>query len=219
MEEKDKSMKKYKIDRLWNCCDEKVWLEALEEYWADFSLEQLRLERKIDYVQFRIIKGLSTEEFYDFLYNDFFVWKYTAKNRLATTRMNLEKYVKENRMNELEEVKKEIFELDFSDTVKSIKIVSKIRGLGVSGASAFLGVLVPEKFGAVDQFVVKSLLKINGLKEHEELVKMNPENLRVKDAAVAEKIMCTKAAELNEKFKTDFWTPRKIDMILWSIGR
>ena len=28
-----------------------------------------------------------------------------------------------------------------------------------------------------------------------------------------------KANELNQRFDTDFWTPRKIDMVLWSIGR
>ena len=40
----------------------------------------------------RIIKDYTVEEFYNFLHDEFFVWKYTAKNRLATTRMNLQKY-------------------------------------------------------------------------------------------------------------------------------
>ena len=219
MKNKNNDMQLYEIGYLWNCKDEKIWIKALDGYWENFSFEQMKLERKIDGMQVRIIKEYSVEEFYEFLYNEFFVWKYTAKNRLATTRMNLQKYVKENRMNELKEIKCDIFDLDFSDIAKSVKTVMKIRGLGTSGASAFLAVLLPEKFGTVDQFVVKSLLKINGLEEHDILSQTNPENLKLNDVIAVINIMRKKAAELNSCFDTDFWTPRKIDMILWSIGR
>lgn len=209
----------HEIGYLWHCRDETIWLKALDNYWNKFSLEQMRLEQKINSVQYRIVKDYSVEEFYCFLYEEFFVWKYTAKNRLATTRMNLQKYVNENRLHELEEIKREIFSSDFSDVSESLKTVMKIRGLGSSGASAFLAIMFPEKFGTVDQFVVKSLLKINGLGEYEVLSQMNPENLKIRDIVVVMKIMREKAVELNEAFNTDFWTPRKLDMILWSIGR
>lgn len=209
----------YGIGYLWNCKDEKIWIRALEGYWKNFSLEQMRLEQKINDIQYRIIKDYTVEEFYNFLHDEFFVWKYTAKNRLATTRMNLQKYVNENRMHELEEIKRDIFCSDFSNVAESVKTVMKIRGLGSSGASAFLAIMFPDKFGTVDQFVVKSLLKINGLEEHEVLSQMNPENLKIKDIVIVMEIMREKAAELNKSFNTDFWTPRKIDMILWSIGR
>ena len=48
---------------------------------------------------------------------------------------------------------------------------------------------------------------------------MNPEGLKIKDGIILVNIMKEKAAELNAKFNTDFWTPRKIDMILWAYGR
>ena len=48
---------------------------------------------------------------------------------------------------------------------------------------------------------------------------MNPENLKLSDAYELETIMRNKAKQLNEIFNTDFWTPRKIDQILWSIER
>lgn len=133
--------------------------------------------------------------------------------------MNLQKYKIENRMNELEEIKYDIFSSDFSDVSQSIKTVMKIRGLGSSGASAFLAIMFPDKFGTVDQFVVKSLLKVNGLEENKVLSQMNPENLKIKDIEFVMEIMREKAKELNKCFNTKFWTPRKIDMILWSIGR
>ena len=209
----------YEIGYLWNCKDEKIWIRALEGYWKNFSLEQMRLEQKINDIQYRIIKDYTVDEFYNFLHDEFFVWKYTAKNRLATTRMNLQKYKIENRMNELEEIKYDIFSSDFSDVSQSIKTVMKIRGLGSSGASAFLAIMFPDKFGTVDQFVVKSLLKVNGLEENKVLSQMNPENLKIKDIEFVMEIMREKAKELNKCFNTNFWTPRKIDMILWSIGR
>lgn len=209
----------YEIGYLWNCKDEKIWIRALEGYWKNFSLEQMRLEQKINDIQYRIIKDYTVEEFYNFLHDEFFVWKYTAKNRLATTHMNLQKYKIENRMNELEEIKYDIFSSDFSDVSQSIKTVMKIRGLGSSGASAFLAIMFPDKFGTVDQFVVKSLLKVDGLEENKVLSQMNPENLKIKDIVYVMKIMREKAKELNKCFNTNFWTPRKIDMVLWSIGR
>ena len=179
----------YEIGYLWNCKDEKIWIRALEGYWKNFSLEQMRLEQKINDIQYRIIKDYTVEEFYNFLHDEFFVWKYTAKNRLATTRMNLQKYKIENRMNELEEIKYDIFSSDFSDVSQSIKTVMKIRGLGSSGASAFLAIMFPDKFGTVDQFVVKSLLKVNGLEENKVLSQMNPENLKIKDIEFVMEIM------------------------------
>ena len=48
---------------------------------------------------------------------------------------------------------------------------------------------------------------------------MNPESLTNNDGVILVEIMREKAEELNRNFNTDFWTPRKIDMILWSFGR
>ena len=46
-----------------------------------------------------------------------------------------------------------------------------------------------------------------------------PESLKIKDGIMLIEIMKEKAKELNKRFHTDFWTPRKIDMVLWSFGR
>ena len=94
----------YEIGYLWNCKDEKIWIRALEGYWKNFSLEQMRLEQKINDIQYRIIKDYTVEEFYNFLHDEFFVWKYTAKNRLATTRKYLRRYVEENNLSALADI-------------------------------------------------------------------------------------------------------------------
>lgn len=80
----------------------------------------------------------------------------------------------------------------------------------------FMEKLKPE---TVDQFVVLALLTIDDLPEHEYLGKMNPALLSLKDGVLLEEIMRQKALELNQKFQTDRWTPRKIDMVLWAYDR
>ena len=82
-----------------------------------------------------------------------------------------------------------------------------------------LSILFPEEFGTVDQFVVKALREVDGFPYAAELAKMKPESLSVENSVLLIKILREKAKELNKNFDTDFWTPRKIDMILWAIGR
>ena len=48
---------------------------------------------------------------------------------------------------------------------------------------------------------------------------MSPEGLTIKDGVVLITIMRRKAASLNEAFAIDSWTPRKVDMVLWTYGR
>lgn len=48
---------------------------------------------------------------------------------------------------------------------------------------------------------------------------MNEKDLSIKDAVLLEGILRRKAAELNDKFGNNSWTPRKVDMVLWAIKR
>lgn len=116
----------------------------------------------------------------------------------------------------LAKIQKELFSFDKSQICPGLEIACKIRGLGVSGASGLLSILFPYYFGTVDQFLVKSLLCIKGLKEHKCLAQMRPEALTLSDGVVLEQILRAKAAEWNQLFQTDTWTPRKIDKILWA---
>jgi len=79
-----------------------------------------------------------------------------------------------------------------------------------------LAVLFPKWFGTVDRFVVEALLEVPSLPERQKLLGMKPKSLTHDDAVVLIDILRKKAAQLNELFHTDEWTPRKIDMILWN---
>ena len=88
-----------------------------------------------------------------------------------------------------------------------------------AGASGLLSILFPENFGTIDQYVVKALKEVKGIPYTAELTKMNPDSLSIKDGVLLIRIMREQAIRLNGQFDTDFWTPRKIDMVFWSIGR
>lgn len=68
------------------------------------------------------------------------------------------------------------------------------------------------------QYLLHFLI-INNLEEHHLLEKINPDNISLKEGVLLIGIMREKATELNNKFNTEDWTPRKIDKILWSIDR
>lgn len=207
------------ISTLWNHGSDEDWEAALDHYRKILKPANLQLEREFDNLEVNVLKQMPVHEFYQFLYNGYFVWKYTAANRLATTRRNLLRYQTEERMGELEWIQKTLFSFDHEDIQKGLEIAQRINGLGTAGASGLLSILFPQDFGTVDQFVVKSLLSIEGIPEHSIIEKMRPDSLKLQDGVALIKIMRNKANDLNERFGADRWTPRLIDKVLWCVGR
>ncbi len=207
------------IRQLWNSGNRQDWEKALDNYWKAVSSGNLRLERAFDNLDADSIQRMSASQFYDFLHDAYFVWKYTAKNRLATTRHALEKYRREGSMGELARIQKDLFDFDRGDIADGLTIARKIHGLGTAGASGLLSVLFPKEFGTVDQFVVKALCQIEGLPEHAQISHMAPEALTVNDGVLIITLMRQKAIDLNRAFGTKIWTPRMIDQVLWAVGR
>jgi hypothetical protein len=206
------------INKLWFSKDESLWNKALDSYFSSglIKKDNMILERKIDNLDPVTIKDMSTEQFYDWLYNVYFVWKYTAANRLATTRKSLSRYKFEKSMHRLEQIHFDLFTFDINDINAGLKIANSIHGLGIAGASGLLAVLYPRYFGTVDQFVVKALREIESHPEKDLVSKMNPDNLTIKDGILLIKIMKYKADELNSIFNTNKWTARDINKILWA---
>lgn len=160
---------------------------------------------------------MSGEEFYKFLHNKYFVWKFTSRQK--THQGHLTEYADEEGKKQLEKIKENIFrEYNHNpeDTEELLDKVIKIHGLGIAGGSGLLAILFPAHYGTLDQFMVKSLRKIEDLPEYQALQKMNPEDLRHEDGIILENILRRKAKELNKQFGTNKWTPKKIDMVLWN---
>ena len=207
------------ITELWKSNNESDWLNALNKYW-DFVLpKNYDIEKKLNNLDTQFINMMEVEDFYNFLHDEYFKWKYTAPNRYVTTTAQLKKYQIYNSMHELKNLHEQLFSFDKNNIKEGLRIATSIRGLGTAGASGLLALLYPEFFATVDQFVVKALREITYLEEIEEVFKINPDNISLKNGEILINIMKRKAADLNSNFKTDQWTPRKIDMILWTYAR
>jgi len=203
----------------WNSNNGQQWKAKLNDYWSFVKPENYKLEKKMDCLDSNKIKAMSASQFYQFLNEEYYVWKYTAKNRLATTRNSLQKYIIQEDMYELEAIHKKMFSFDLNDAAKGLSIALKIRGLGTAGASGLLALLYPEYFGTVDQFVVKALNTVENLSQKNNVMRINPDGIKLEEAALLIQIMREKAKELNSVNNTSFWTPRKIDMVLLWVDR
>jgi hypothetical protein len=206
------------IASLWASRDAAPWESALGRYWEFVKEKNRPLEERLMELRPNDLSAMTPEEWFRFLHDEYFRWKYTAPNRYATTTKHLRTYREEGRLDDLDGVRQRLLRLDPSDTRGGIGLVSRIRGLGVAGASGLLALLYPEHFGTVDQFVVKALRTVPGLPEADALRRMNPDSLTVDDAVILLGIMRRKAEENNLAFGGG-WTPRKIDMVLWTYGR
>ena len=210
------------VNYLWNDGNATDWNAALAKYYdSPFVKDHIELEKRMEELLPDDVQRMSPQEFYVFLRDEYFVWKYTAKNRLETTRRALAKYETEG-FDSLGSIKRRIirdFEDDPNDTENLLESAKRIHGLGIAGASGLLSIMFPEYYGTLDQFLVLALRNVHGLIEHELLMEINEEDLTLRDGILLEAILRSKAAELNERFDTTAWTPRKLDMILWVIDR
>lgn len=208
------------IASLWNSKDEGLWKKSMENYWDLIKLENLLLEKEMERLVPANINNLGENEWFEFLLIKYFKWKYTAPNRYGSTTKYLKAYKENNRLGELLNIRDRILASgEKGDIGNALTVTKEIKGLGTAGASGLLALLFPGKFATVDQFVVKALRKAPSLPERELLDRMNPESLSLQDGIILIKIMKRKADELNNLFKTNYWTPRKIDIILWAIER
>jgi hypothetical protein len=208
------------INSLWSSKLEDEWLCALNNYWNYVKPSHFDIEMEINSLDTNSIKEMRPYEWYSFLFYKYYFWKYTAPNRYATTTKCLNTYKNDPfGLDELFLIKNKMFEFDKKDIETGLKIASSIKGLGISGASGLLAILFPKYFGTVDQFVVKCLADVDSLPEKTAILSMIPEQLKIKDAVIIINIMKHQAIKMNNEFTTTFWTPRKIDMILWSANR
>ena len=205
--------------QFWNSKSDTIWRKYLNHYWDLIKSSNFDLTKEIEQIKLSTIKELGPKEWYDFLLEKYFVWKYTAANRYASTTKYFRNYEIENKLDELLLMRDEILSLKDEDIEYALRKAEKIKGLGIAGASGLLSILFPSKYGTVDQFVVKRLLEIHDLPERKIITEINPKSISPSQGAILIDILKRKAVELNIHNKTDFWTPRKVDMVLWSYGR
>ena len=207
------------IGDLWSSHDPIAWEKALANYWTFVKPQNLHLERSLDSLDLQRLHEMDAQAWYDFLREEYFRWKYTAPNRYATTTGQLQRYLDDDALDQLDVVRKRLLSLDTDDTRSSLHAALEMRGLGTAGASGLLSLMYPRQFATVDQFVVKALRQINGLREAPLLVRMNPEALTLDDGVLLIDILRRKAADNNSQFKRmDAKEAGHGAMDLWSVS-
>jgi hypothetical protein len=204
-----------KISEVWHSRSEQDWKNALDNYWNYVKPENLKLERSLNKLKLKRISELDELGWYKFLLRKYFRWKYTSPFFYTTTTRNLKRYLELDQLDILFDIKQRLLNLNLSDVKSALLTANEIRGLGIAGASGLLSLMYPHTFATVDQFVVKALRLVDYLPENTLLVKMKPDSLTLNNGVILINIMSRKAKENNNVFGTDFWTPRKIDMVLW----
>jgi hypothetical protein len=210
-------------DLLWFHGREEEWKHLVEVgYWQAVRPDHLEVEREMEHLDREGVRRMSPPDFYRWLHDRYFFWKYTQANRLATTRRTLEQgAAADPGLARLAAVHRRLFAVRPDRVQEALRVATAIPGLGVAGASGLLALLFPEWFGTVDQFVVAALHNVRDLPEHAMIdalydrVVERGRTLKEEDGARLIRIMQRQAAALNTRFQSTYWTPRKVDMALW----
>jgi hypothetical protein len=215
----DEPASRIEIADLWVSADAKAWDAELARYWSFVKPENLELERSLNILDLERLRRLDARGWYDFLKREYFRWKYTAANRYASTTKHLRRYLDENALGDLDQIRSRLLTLDTNDIRSGLKTATEIYGLGTAGASGLLSLMYPQKFATVDQFVVRALGQVNGLPEAPALARMKPADLTIPNGVLIIDMLRRKATDNNRVLRSDAWTPRKLDMVLWTYGR
>lgn len=86
------------INDLWESRDEKQWRHALERYWERIKPENRDLEDSMQALGTKGVSTLGVRDWYEFLLNKYFRWKYTQPNRLASTTKLFRTYEDERKL-------------------------------------------------------------------------------------------------------------------------
>ena len=200
------------IAELWYSKESNLWNQALERYWEFVRPVNMALEHEMENLVLSMLRDLDEQGWYDFLRDKYFRWKYTAPNRYATTTRSLKQYVDEGNLQELYRIKESLLTFDHRDIEQGLTIANKIRGLGTAGASG----LRPRPPARPRR---AAMVQIDNLPQASVLKRIKPMGLTIKDGVLLIQIMEDKAAENNQTFQSNAWTPRKVDKILWTYGR
>ena len=206
------------IEQLWHSSDASKWQRALDRYWEYVKPTHIAIEREMDALRPDDIRHLDADQWYDWLLNKYFFWKYTARNRYATTTGHLKRQATGAGRHHLLAIRDRILGCENASIQDALRAAMQVKGLGPAGASGLLALLFPAKFGTVDQFAVGALRRVRCLPERDQLESMNPESLTIANGVVLVGIMRRKAVSLNERLNSG-WTPRKVDKLLWASER
>jgi len=164
------------------------------------------------------IARMDADQFYAFLRDEYFKWKFTSEPERTQNPRYLAQHVSNGTMDRVKRARRNLINRGEVSKGASIEMLmgkkGGVHGLAVAGASGLLALVYPEEFGTVDVKLTRALQQV-GLPQ---VMRINPRAIEVEDAVTMIEIMRVKALELNRMFGANKWTPRLIDRVLWSQG-
>src|SRR4051812_33153946 len=104
------------VTELWHSAEPAVWEQPLVRYWELIRPENLALERAPNDLNLSRLRAMDAAGWYAFLRDEYFRWKYTARNRYATTVRALRRYDDEGRLDILDRIRLDLLSLDPTNT-------------------------------------------------------------------------------------------------------
>lgn len=210
---------------LWNSSEIEVWHEGLNSYWNIASVQcNLAIEIELDelYKSRGSVLLWDADLWYEFFLDKYLPWKLSSQPTYSHFRENFVRLYDENR-ERLREVMDRLSRLNRRNPEECIELLIGLDYIGIPMATGLLALLFPEDFGTLDRIILRNLKSIPdisslfGLQNIDEQFLSRKTRRAVNLASNFIHLFRRKAEELNTLFETDAWTPRKIDMALWSI--
>lgn len=82
---------KSEIEQLWHSSDAAKWQRALDRYCNYIKPTHVAIEREMDSLRPDNVRHLDADQWYDWLLNKYFVWKFTACNLCAAQTNSLKR--------------------------------------------------------------------------------------------------------------------------------
>jgi hypothetical protein len=206
---------------LWRSQDPREWDYCESELYDAYVQPANRMiERELEKpgLRERILR-MDAAQFYAFLRDEYFLWKFTSGPERTGNLKWLALHVSDGTMDRLERARRNLVNRgDFSKDASILMLMGRhggVHGLAVAGASGLLALVYPEEYGTVDVKVTEALQQV-GLPQ---VMRINPRAIGIEDAVTMIEIMRVKALELNRMFGANKWTPRLVDRVLWVAGR
>jgi hypothetical protein len=205
------------IRDVWTSKDNSVWCSQIDAYWKHIEKQRkIALEEEMNNLNCQVISESSVGVWREFLATKYIPWKHKPGPfwRSIQTKF-LAQYAAQEQQDLLATLKSRIFACTPEKTRDLLEIVDEIYQFDMPSASGLLSLLFPSHFGTVDRFAIQSLQRIEEFKDDTKVQRIDPKDISLDDAVHAISIMRVKALENNNLFGTDYWTARRIDMVLY----
>ena len=214
------------VKGLWRSSKETEWERCINRYWHLDSVQtNLEAERRMENLNPQVFEKYNAEQFYDLLANQrsgYYRWKFGAQQADGNLKaLQTFKQLPNNAAGgEFNRIKEDLLTFDHHDIRQGLEIVKQFPGMQDKAGLGFLSVLFKPDFGTVDKWVIKILQHLDQFDfptMNVTVGKIDPDHPTTDEVVQIIQIFREKASELNQQFASKKWTPRRIDMALFSL--